>query len=193
MIKTIRLGMQHIEAILPSDPTLKIIHLVRDPRAIINSRLGLRLKGEIIEYNNLCNPIMEDLEKSKEISKLFPGSILTVRYEDLAKAPIVAARQIYSFLELKMSSLIEQYIWNITHADLSEFNSFGTLRQDSTKTANAWRHKLDYQTILDIEKTCTGLLEVLGYRLFQSEDAVRNLNLSSTYRLIDPDLMKLSI
>lgn len=195
--KTIRLSMRQAEVLLASDPTVKVIHLVRDPRGVIASRLEFnerfRREPTAIQATKLCSQVMQNIDKSKEISGIFHKRILTVRYEDIAETPVAAARQLYEFLGLDLTPLIQKYIWDITYAGLGGACVLCTVRKNASSTANAWRNKLQFESVSNIQKQCTPLLNIMGYRLFQSTDEMRSLNISAKYAAYDSDLFKVSI
>ena len=87
---------------------LKIIYLVRDPRAIANSRFTRsklwNYPEDIDRLDNICKSydlfIKERKENEKEDtqSKTFKNKILVIRYEDLSKQPLKMSQKIYNFI-----------------------------------------------------------------------------------------------
>ena len=63
--KILRLSMERAEVLLKEDPKIKIVHLVRDPRGILNSRantgISRRYKTTPTEF---CAYILRDLQAS---------------------------------------------------------------------------------------------------------------------------------
>lgn len=63
--------MAEADVYLQRDPAVRIIHLVRDPRGILLSRMHFNKKtgGEMHKnYTSICLRIWDDLRVSKEIS-----------------------------------------------------------------------------------------------------------------------------
>lgn len=89
-IKTIRIPMMHVETLLQRYPNLKVIHLVRDPRAQVNS---IDLLAKTTKYNKgfarqKCTAMNKDFYFSEQYRSRYPGRIMRLYYEDLASNPI---------------------------------------------------------------------------------------------------------
>ncbi|CAG5122228.1 unnamed protein product, partial [Candidula unifasciata] len=139
--KTIRLSMRQAAALMVSDSTVKVVHLIRDPRAVIASRLRFnerfRLTPVSEQANKLCSQVVNNINISKDLSGMFPKRILTVRYEDIAESPVAAARQLFNFLGIQITASNEEYIWNITYAGCEDGCSICTVRSNASATAKA--------------------------------------------------------
>ena len=180
-IKTIRIHDINLllPLILDKDVKLKVIHLVRDPRGMVASRLMLyyhthktvfphRYYGHLMKAvaEEYCSTWLKNIEIGRYVKEI-RNNYMLLRYEDAATNPIAAARKIYSFLGLGryIPNRIQKWILNNTlQPEPGKFNPYSTQR-DSKITAEHWRSKLTYETIKIIENTgrCRELMNAVGY------------------------------
>ncbi|XP_076324067.1 carbohydrate sulfotransferase 1-like [Tachypleus tridentatus] len=105
VVKVIRFSLNEVEHLLEKnkDLNLKIIHMVRDPRGIMRSRLMERniilwcKKKLCSDSKFLCNQIRDDLTYACKLKTKFPGKYKLLRYEDLAKRPFEITQDIFQF------------------------------------------------------------------------------------------------
>ncbi|XP_070580559.1 carbohydrate sulfotransferase 1-like [Ptychodera flava] len=118
--KTIRLYNLDLLRSLAVDPklNLKIIHLVRDPRGIVNSRRKINDKNvdfirkqvQWDETEDLCKDLAKNLHIVRSSPEWLKGTYILVRYEDIAKQPGETADKIYQFLGLSMPEKVRKWI-----------------------------------------------------------------------------------
>ena len=98
IIKTIRMSMELVQTLIDFIPRLKVIHLVRDPRAITNSRThahGMQMSRETEPHSrSLCKEMHLDLKFTQRLVVKYPTQITILVYEGLAENPIDAAQYI---------------------------------------------------------------------------------------------------
>ena len=103
IIKTIRLEFTEFsEFFLKNSKNLKIIFLLRDPRAIINS-INLSPDFWPEENHNLkliCDKNLKNFLKAKKLQKLFPGKIEILKYEDFIENKLKIIEKLYEFLNI---------------------------------------------------------------------------------------------
>ena len=166
LIKTIRLSMVHVYSLLEKYPRLKIVHLIRDPRATLRSQAkfgGVHWATIQESAAKLCNKITEDLTVSQTISKQFVDRIFTLRYEDLAEDAISFTRKLYAFLGLQCNKKVEDYVTSITRSSFETSCVVCTRRKNSTATASEWRTIINYESVVVIDKMCKNVYKRLGY------------------------------
>ncbi|XP_078400611.1 carbohydrate sulfotransferase 6 isoform X1 [Cetorhinus maximus] len=187
---------------LLTDPSLnlKIIHLVRDPRAVIKSRdksfhALMRDSGIVLNANG--KPIEKDkaetsnYEVMKEVcrshiqihetaTKQAPDFLkrryMMVRYEDVVRDPLNEISAMYKFADLALTPKLKSWIYNITHGE-GTGSAFKITSRNARTISQAWRTEVPFAKILKIQDICRGAMNVLGYRLVESEHEQKLLSL----------------
>ena len=167
--KTIRMSMEMMETLLKQEPSLKIIHLVRDPRGILSSRFatsqvsGLAKRKMDKEAKVLCHRMLFDLDEYSKLHEKYPNNIVQVRYEDIATSPEESAKVLYQFTRgIAVPEQVESFIKKNTHAT-KDNGSYGTARKDSAAMAMQWKTKLSVQNRNITSTICKSVIEKLGY------------------------------
>ncbi|XP_076438080.1 carbohydrate sulfotransferase 1-like [Babylonia areolata] len=183
VVKTIRFSMAQTTTLMAEDPRIKVIHLVRDPRSTLRSRkmAGRRFfAGRPSESARLfCQQVLADLQQAEKMKTLFPGRMLTVRYEDLAMDPLVMAQKVLSFVGLAMDEELRHYVWNITSAGLPNACRYCTTRTSSKETAMRWRTAESLGFYKMIDGNCEEVYRRMGFVPFFTTERLRDLNVSS--------------
>ena len=182
VIKTIRVSMSVAQILMELIPNLKIIHLVRDARAITNSRLHERVfkltKDTSAHSKGLCNQIYNDISVGQTLKHLYAERITTVSYEHLAERPNEVAKSIFNFLGVQYDKNIDEWLHKSTHAQ-KDNGFYGTLRTNSSNVASHWRKELSFDKVEIIQKNCEQVLQSLGYISFKTVKELRSLNISA--------------
>ena len=179
---------------------VKVVHLVRDPRGVMSSRLKVMendiqtkkrdvfiidVQKDSIKY---CQEIVEDLEYLHTLFLLYPSlksNYYILRYEDLAENPINKSQEIYSFLGIGRYDQVQEWINNSTHTDDSDLKKripktgslFSTQRKSSS-AMQGWRSHLSYKTVTQIQNLCLEAMGSLGYVPVSSEKHLTENNVS---------------
>lgn len=196
-IKTVRVPEVADLRTLTEDPRLdlKIIHLVRDPRAILTSRMMAfsdqfrawkiwNTTGRQPRYVDLSQitSTCKDMAASAETGLRRPvwlrGRYLLVRYEDLAFNPEDKAGEIYRFVGLEMEDRVRLWIAHNTNSNTSEWNYRYSTTRDSRATAESWRLRLGFDIVRTLQSLCNETLALLGYKQVHSVAELRNLSYS---------------
>ncbi|KAG7250619.1 hypothetical protein CRUP_000068 [Coryphaenoides rupestris] len=199
-IKTVRIPEIGDLRTLVEDPRLdlKVIHLVRDPRAILASRMMAfsdqfrawniwnvtRRQPRYVDLNQITSTC-KDMAASAAVGLQRPvwlrGRYLLVRYEDLAFNPEDKASEIYRFVGLEKDSRVWSWISRNTNSDMcsaSEWNYRYSTSRDSRATAESWRLRLDYDIVKTLQNLCNDTLALLGYKQVHSLVQLRNMSYS---------------
>ncbi|XP_033764199.1 carbohydrate sulfotransferase 5-like [Pecten maximus] len=113
IVKSIRVSLQLTKAILENIKDLKVIHLIRDPRAILQSRKGIgeiNNEGFVPFTKQLCNRMSRDIDEARALMDSHPERVFPLRYECLAERPVESLRKIYSDMSLPFTSQTEVWI-----------------------------------------------------------------------------------
>lgn len=169
--KTIRTSMVDAEPLL-SDIRLdlKIIHLVRDPRAMVNAMRWFTITAQsrtqrqrlAKQAKSVCNAMNNDYEAGEKIKKLYPDKYMRIRYEDVLNHPIVMTETLYRFLDEDIHPNVKSWVKKATS------KGFALLRTRKTKmdSADEWRKRLSQDALEIIEVVCYKLLMKLDYELY---------------------------
>jgi len=146
VIKFIRLRIRAAIALLPYFPNLKIVHLVRDPRGILNSqkKVGLLNTKDNNPVTELCSNLEEDLTYTKLLMKTDPNRVMLLQYEDIAEDPFKTTERLYNFANADFSSSVKTFITKMTSSSTDSCN-FCTQRKNSSATAAKWRSQIKFQ------------------------------------------------
>lgn len=160
---------------------IKIVCVVRDPRATMNSwlRVPQEFKAEwdpISEwrYGKKKNDSKEEnffgYEKWKEAMRLFlyleekyPDNVILVKYEDLVLSPIDQTNKMFQFVGLQVDDQTENFLKESSSKSSGDAYSVYRKQQDPEK----WRGQLnpDIERVLTEDFKKTELMKRLGYSL----------------------------
>ncbi|CAM5094339.1 unnamed protein product [Natator depressus] len=184
---------------LLTDPSLnlKIIHLVRDPRAVFHSREKTvaalmrdsnivvgpqKNQGESGPYNvmqEICKShIRIYTEGSQALPSFLKGRYMLVRYEDIVNDPLAKAEQLYKFAELHFTPKLQVWVYNITHGKGLGMQAFDISSRDAVNVSQAWRKNLPFQKIEKLQNVCKDAMDLLGYRLLMSKEEQKDMALN---------------
>ena len=179
-----QIGIQELERFCSSDPNqfdCLIIHLVRDPRAVLSSLLRRKFfikdsrrqlfdskkltaeATEIIKQNShlLCSQVVDNLNYVKEVwPSWFQGRYKLVRYEDIVTNAFNMMEDMYSFVGIpKVDSITN---WIVEGKTL--VNTTGTqFSENDASRIDHWRFDQDPSLVSLFEEACTPLMNLMGY------------------------------
>ncbi|XP_064604632.1 carbohydrate sulfotransferase 1-like [Liolophura sinensis] len=169
VIKTIRTPMRFVTELLKKDPSVKVIHLLRDPRGLINSWItyDYKPKKDILPQY-VCNLIGDDLKTRYELEKQYPGTFLEVIYEDLAQHPMEMLHKIYGWLGVPVDPKVTDWLNKSTHSD-KDGKFLDTYKKNSTAAAYSWIKKISVERLNLINKFCGDLISHGNFPTISSE------------------------
>ncbi|XP_017289695.1 carbohydrate sulfotransferase 6-like [Kryptolebias marmoratus] len=185
---------------LLQDPNLdlRIVHLVRDPRAVFRSReesaksfildSSIVLEQEDIPEAEVQYKVMQEVCHSHleiyETVILKPppfleGRYKMIRYEDMARNPLKEVSDIYQFVGLEMTKQMEEWIYKKTHGKGkgTPMQAFQVIPRNATQVSEAWRTMLPHSKVKRVQEVCGEAMELLGYRSVHSEEEQKRLDL----------------
>ncbi|XP_052807511.1 carbohydrate sulfotransferase 3-like isoform X1 [Mya arenaria] len=187
VLKFIRMRIGELASLLPYFPNMKIVHLIRDPRGMFNSRnhVGLskvqRNSSDKDAVHGFCRLLEEDLRHSKEISISHPDKIFVLQYEDIAEHPYEWAKRLYKFAGMEYTNSTEDFVRRSTSAT-KDTGNMQTQRKNSTATSVKWRMQLSAPTAMYIYNTCRKSMDILGY-LPLTTNNLRIMSVPSRHRI----------
>ena len=179
-----QIGIQELERFCSSDPNqfdCLIIHLVRDPRAVLSSLLRRKFfikdsrrqlfdsgdltaeATEIIRQNShlLCSQVVDNLNYVKEVwPSWFHGRYKLVRYEDIVTNAFNMMEDMYSFVGIPKVDYITN--WIVKGETL--VNTTGTqFSENDASRIDHWRFDQDPWLVSLFEEACAPLMNLMGY------------------------------
>ena len=191
-IKSVRIS--DIGSLLPliKDKTvnLKVIHLVRDPRGMIASRVvamnDIKKTADKVEtftddtktaLINYCWNNLHNTDVGTNMPK-FRDNYLLLRYEDVSLDPHEAARRIYNFTGLgAVPGNVSRWIQEHTSAHVA--GTYSTSRV-SSQVYQSWRSRISFPTVKTIEEvgTCSQMMQRFGYLPAKDQEHLTNIKIS---------------
>ncbi|XP_077988185.1 carbohydrate sulfotransferase 4-like [Glandiceps talaboti] len=182
IIKSCRLfSILEAEQLLKEDD-IKVIFLVRDPRAMAISRMHFthnftplqNFKTEKIDEFRLdkkmeevvpdyCEWLVENYFRGSNIPEWLKNRYLLIRYEDMQTHPKHVVQQMYDFVGVNMTDDIIQLIEELDLGNNSE----------------RWRDNLRIEEVLRIQQICgEEIFQAFGYKMVYSEQELHDRNSS---------------
>ena len=189
-VKLIR--MERIEYLYPfMQAGAKVVHLVRDPRGVMSSRLQYDKSYQRIETlysraSEYCSYILHDtfFVNQKQQTVNISGSYILLRYEDAVYQTRRQVEVLYEFLGFAPDDNVENLVRRteklsgiVPHLPLKE-SPLGTVRNNPKKVPEKWRKHLSFLQVSVIQKACRQVMDIFGYRLLHSEKQLRDLEWS---------------
>ncbi|XP_045172848.2 carbohydrate sulfotransferase 1-like isoform X2 [Mercenaria mercenaria] len=183
--KIVRLTVDNLEYVLENLPNVKVVHLMRDPRAIINSRITTnwynlqesphdnhqRIRSDA---KDLCLRMKYDLKVGTVLKQKFPGRFAFVMFEDLQTDMKSKTGILYSYFGIDKST-VESKLANMTGILQNEH----LVNRTWGDYTNWWRHQLSFGAIKAIDSVCKNVSDTLGYTIFSSESQLKDVSLKA--------------
>ncbi|KAM9804157.1 carbohydrate sulfotransferase 3a [Neosynchiropus ocellatus] len=196
-IKTVRVRQLDTLQPLVEDARLdvRIIHLVRDPRAILASRMVAfsskyqtwktwaqdgqvpeddeevkRLKGN-------CDNIRMSAEVGLSQPRWLRSRYMLVRYEDIARYPMQKAEEMYRFTGVPFSPQAREWILKNTQTTQGASGIYST-QKNSSEQAEKWRFSIPFTLAQVVQRVCGPTMKLFGYRFVDSEKMLMNKSIS---------------
>jgi hypothetical protein len=163
---------------------LKIIHLLRDPRAIIASRLrlGWISKTGTLKIQEFCSRMIEDLQfvTTSKISRNY----IILRYEDIVANVLPVVRNIFTATGLNLTDNLEKWLVENTRwsGSISTPEPFRTTKRNALRTANFWRKNISMSAVRTVEENCKFVMKEAGYKPIKDIHELRDESLSLLVR-----------
>ncbi|XP_075265356.1 carbohydrate sulfotransferase 1-like [Convolutriloba macropyga] len=165
ILKTIRI--HSLEQLWPTIQTdVRIVHLLRDPRAVQNSRLKLRRNSGprwVCEWpaNNL-----DFIQKLSEKDVFLFTRYYEFIYEEFASHPMKKVSHLFEkFLKIRVDSKIEKLVYESTQKGGDYFGNFKTTSRNISQIVGKWKSELSYgeRTKIEDSPICQNVMNYVGY------------------------------
>lgn len=183
--KILRITTGSLDRLMERVNNLKVVHLYRDPNAIINSRREWRGYPITDGFNNakkLCDKMMIDLVGGLKLMHQFPDRVKFVFYEDIMSGVEVKTKELYKFLDMDASLMKFEHeetldkIANEAPKD-SEVARLAELRKKNN--AFWWRQNLPFNVYGIVQDQCLKISSIFNLTFYENENTLRNFSIPS--------------
>ena len=151
---------------------VRLIHLVRDPRAVIYSTIKsdkrMNTSYQDSNFRLRVRGLCDTIEQNIRMGLLHPPPWLkdrfkVVRYEDLAVNTVIITRELYRFAGFEWSTSVDKWIsdHNRPPSNSKERGAY-SLYRNATHVIDKWKNA-PKDLIRVIEDVCSDLMDMLGY------------------------------
>lgn len=197
-LKAVRIRQLEFLQPLAEDPRLdlRVIQLVRDPRAVLASRMvafagkyktwkkwlddegqdGLR-EEEVQRLRGNCESIRLSAELGLRQPAWLRGRYMLVRYEDVARGPLQKAREMYRFAGIPLTPQVEDWIQKNTQAAHDGSGIYST-QKNSSEQFEKWRFSMPFKLAKVVQAACGPAMRLFGYKLARDAAALTNRSVS---------------
>lgn len=149
----------------------RIILLVRDPRAVMQSRDNkkwCRREPDCYDPARLCQFMMDDYNAYRELVKAYPGRVTVLRMEDLALDTFGETAKLLDFLRAPFTEKTHDFLQANT---ISSTDSNVNQLRDSPF---AWLQstRMTWEKLEGIQRECLNVTTAWGYRVATNESLV---------------------
>lgn len=150
---------------------IRLLHVVRDPRGSINSRIKLKWMPDYEhpqfqkKVQTYCDEIIQNIEFGLQLNESLQQRYKLIFYKDLATRPVESAREVFKFAGLKLSEKTLNWIENRTSPSKmdsrKQFKNPYSLVRDSKSNIEKWRMESPPERTLIIERICKPLIKLI--------------------------------
>ncbi|XP_072278686.1 carbohydrate sulfotransferase 5-like [Pyxicephalus adspersus] len=184
---------------LLKDPTLnlKILHVVRDPRALAKSLKFLKF---FLKFNDIIilkshKKKISDKDREKVLREICQSQVdmyrtsnthpppflnnryMLLRYDDLVRHPWRTAKHIFDFAGLKLTNETKSWIYKMTHGEgLQHLQPFNITSRNALRVSLDWKNVLTLKEIRMVQKICKDFMDVFRYQNINSKNDLKDLN-----------------
>lgn len=196
-VKTVRVRQLDTLQPLVEDRRLdvRIIQLVRDPRAILASRMVAfsskyqtwktwAQDGQVPEDDEEvkrlkanCDQIRMSAEVGLSQPRWLRRRYMLVRYEDIARYPMQKAEEMYKFTGIPFSPQAREWILRNTQT-MQEASGIYSTQKNSSEQAEKWRFSIPFTLAQVVQRVCGPTMELFGYRFVDDEKTLMNKSIS---------------
>lgn len=196
-IKTVR--VHQLETLQPLVEDLRldvrVIQLVRDPRAILASRMvafSSKYKTwktwaqdgqvpeddeEVKRLKGNCDHIRWSAEVGLSRPRWLRRRYMLVRYEDIARFPMQKAEEMYRFTGIPFSPQAREWILRNTQTTQEARGIYST-QKNSSEQAEKWRFSIPFTLAQVVQRVCGPTMKLFGYRFVDDEKTLTNKSIS---------------
>ncbi|MDG1142474.1 MAG: sulfotransferase [Hellea sp.] len=135
-------------------PDAGYIHLIRDPRDVARSSIGMGWAGNV--YYGVEHWIETERSWKSLVSRIKPEEYIEMRFEDLILSSVEELRKVCDFLKIHYSEEMFNYVDGSTYS------------KPNSELVSQWKRKLSTREIQYVEEKSHRLMTELDYRLYDN-------------------------
>ncbi|MBN3312240.1 CHST3 sulfotransferase, partial [Atractosteus spatula] len=198
-IKTVRVRQLELLRPLLEDPRLdvKVIQLVRDPRAVLASRMvafSYRYRNwkkwatdtevpidenEVKKLKVNCENIRMSAEVGLGQPSWLRNRYMLVRYEDIARYPVEKATEMYRFVDIPFTPQVKEWILRNTQTSKDTSGVYST-QKNSSEQVEKWRFSIPFHFAQVVQNACEPAMNLFGYKLAHDKQMLTDRSVSLT-------------
>jgi len=199
VIKTIQFTDVHKLSYLmdkdSADYSLKVVHLVRDPRAIVYTHFltnqnstAANTTDKIKQYSkSLCAQMLRNIKYAITAPSWLQGKYTLLRYEDLGTNPHQITELVYKFVGVPVAPQVRMWLDKLaygttTRSPQTSSSTSGSVEdfysKNLTGSVHNWRVQMEYKAVRVIETECYEVMNLLGYKIVDDEEELTTLSFS---------------
>ncbi|XP_047499068.1 carbohydrate sulfotransferase 6-like isoform X2 [Penaeus chinensis] len=190
--KVLRLGLQWARPLLEmEDVEVKLIYLVRDPRAVLSSRARVAWCSTPTckDVEMVCSLLEDDLLEASLLQEDYPTRFHLIHYDEFCQTPFAALQKLMTFLGLPVTRDQKK----ILQSKLPSRDPL-SIYKNSSAQAQLWRTRTSFTgVVMPVQRWCWTSLQNLGLRMFFSEKNLANLSLPVLLQPGESDDFKLVV
>ncbi|CAH1775564.1 unnamed protein product [Owenia fusiformis] len=157
-----------------------IIHLMRDPRGVFNSRKSLSVKHapnqtphqfRIADITNTCKSIVMNMKfiatlRDSVYKHPIDGPIVKqYKYNEYAYDPLNTAKGVYETLNMSLPTAVEK--WIDDHTKITTDHDASSTKRNSSSVPTRWMHELNKNIIHEIQNIsyCAEAIKMMGFEI----------------------------
>nr|O93403.1 RecName: Full=Carbohydrate sulfotransferase 3; AltName: Full=Chondroitin 6-O-sulfotransferase 1; Short=C6ST-1; AltName: Full=Nervous system involved sulfotransferase [Tetronarce californica]AAC28491.1 chondroitin 6-sulfotransferase [Tetronarce californica] len=173
---------------------LKIIQLVRDPRAVLASRMvafpskynawkkwanegRVPDDDEVGKIRGNCENLRATAQLGISQPPWLKDRFLLMRYEDIALEPVKRAQEMYRFSGIPMTPEVKKWIYENTQVSKASNNIYST-HKISSEQFEKWRLGLPFKIARVVQQVCEPAMKLFGYKLVKDAATLANRSAS---------------
>ena len=167
VMKTVRATMESMEPLLQALPNFRVIHLVRDPRAVALSRSRFKgyVRGIYSGYNEtntlrkeaklFCSTVVRDIKTRLRLEKKYPGKIFALNFDKLITNTTLYLENVYRFLDGAPHENTVAWLWTKGSTNPS--------KKTPDYIANQWQESITFRENKEIIESCKEFYDLVKF------------------------------
>lgn len=168
--KVLRITTGSLESLLKQRNDVKIIHLFRNPLAIINSRMATRsypVSSYEANAKTLCKKMKTDYNDAIALKEIYPNRVKIVFYEDIKSSVDEKMKKLYRFINMDYST---SAVENLDTVKANKGKVSDEVQEARAQdNAHWWRTQLSYDQYRTTFDSCTYVARIFNITNYSSK------------------------